>query len=128
MKTLKEKQLVFLEDTVKHYNANNRGMVPGQEYMCQYSAIDGISDGCAIGRHCSKELCARLDSEEFQDKSGVNNIELFDLLPENLKELGIHFLAKIQGFHDSPNNWTNNGLSAEGFDESEYIRNWINSN
>lgn len=128
MKTLKEKQLEFLEDTIKHYNSNNRGKVPGNDIMCQYSAIDGVSEGCAIGRHCSKELCARLDSTEFMDKSGVNNIDLFDLLPDNLRELGHCFLYNVQILHDRNENWNSNGLSGKGLAEAEWIRGYINDN
>lgn len=101
-KTLKEKRLEFLEDTVKHFNLNNRGY---NGDSCTYSA------GCAIGRHLDKDLCRKLD---FSLLSSVDEMHIFLQLPDNLRELGRNFLYDIQYLHDNRVHWNDTGLSEIG--------------
>lgn len=92
----------FFDDTIKHFNSNNRGT--DSFGGCSYEV------GCAIGRHIKdKELCQRLDE---QADSSVTYI--FDMLPFELQELGVEFLVSMQSLHDDPSFWDEEGLSAFG--------------
>ena len=106
MTELQEKQLAFLEETINHFNINNRGYNINIS-ACSYSA------GCAIGRNLDIELCKLLDNHECGD-SGIENNEIFELIPTNLQELTQKFLIEIQVLHDSKSSWDENGLSEIG--------------
>lgn len=110
IKTLKEKQLAFLEDTIAFYNSDNRGTAPGYT-ACVYSATEK-SPGCAIGRHLTPELAYRLDNGSTG--SGIINEWVFKEMPEWLKELTQPFLQQIQALHDEENFWNETGLSNLG--------------
>ena len=116
MKTLKERQLEFLEDTVNHFNSRNRGLNEHGGYS--YSA------GCAIGRYLDKALCKKLDSIGHNPVTGSN---VFNQLPENMRELGKDFLGKIQFLHDIEEYWGENGLTIKGIKRVEVIKNKINN-
>ena len=109
METLQQKQLQFLNDTVNHFNINNRGANKFTN-RCSYK------DGCAIGRHLTPELCDKFD------KNGSALFALFDQLPKNLQELGKDFLREIQILHDNEYNWNQTGLSKIGKEKVEYIK------
>lgn len=94
----------FLLDTVKYYSRDtNRRCKKDRCYYSPNSADkEGISEGCAIGRHLSPELQRKLDSLE---DSGVAYEHIFQLLPSSLQELGQEFLADVQCFHDADRFW-----------------------
>jgi hypothetical protein len=117
MKTLKEKQLEFLEETINHFNSENRGY---NEYkgMCTYS------DGCAIGRKLSKELCKTLD--KCEGITGVSCKSIFNELPQELRELKQDFLEHIQSLHDHGPYWNKLGLSDIGKNKVNYIKKQFN--
>jgi hypothetical protein len=112
---LKEKRLVFLEETASFYNLANRStqlvkLYNNKEDMrCVYRTSDGRS--CAIGRHISDELAIELD--KFPDPS-ISHSEILDKLPDELKNLGKHFLFFIQDLHDRKSYWSEIGLSSLG--------------
>lgn len=117
---IKEKRLEVLEDVVKYFNSNTRNATP--DNTCKYLPITSKSEGCAIGRLIKdKELCARLDKGDNYS-SGVSHEEIFSQLPDELKILGVEFLAAIQGLHDDPSNWDINGLTGEGKRDYNYIK------
>ncbi len=119
MKTLKEKQLDFLNETIEHYKTNPRGMKKGS--YCSYE------HGCAIGRHLNKELAIQLDKLiDIGQNSGVSYSNVFNILPEFLKELKIDFLTRVQKLHDNSLFWTKND-SEFGFDLSESGESEVNS-
>lgn len=115
MSTIKEKQLAFLEETVNHYNSTNR-CVNTSNGECYYHPatldLEGVSQGCAIGRHLDPELAKRLDIEF--NRVPVSDDKVFVLLPDNLKELGEEFLSHIQLLHDTDPYWNTTGLSKQG--------------
>jgi hypothetical protein len=118
-KSLKERQTEFLNDTILHYNLKNRATrLNGR---CIYSPIEGVSDGCAIGRHIvDKELCEELDKES---KSISSLMGIYpDILPKHIYELGSYFLRRIQILHDSESSWTLEGISESGIYKAEKIR------
>ena len=112
------KQLAFLEEGVAYYSENpkeRRCITNSQSggFRCTYSPAtigNTISEGCFIGRKLPSELALKLDymapSKTFSD--------VFDLFPNDLKELGIDFLTDCQVLHDKSVYWTNTGLSELG--------------
>lgn len=112
MEELQQKQLAFLEDTIGHYNINNRCVKYGE---CRYSpksiGLEGISEGCAIGRHLTEKLALSLDKGS---NTVVYKPEVFKKLPGSLRKLGKDFLSEVQCLHDNTRNWDESGLSVEG--------------
>lgn len=111
--TIENRRLRFLDDTVAHFNINNRAE---NNNKCVYSPIEGQSDGCAIGRHIKdKEVCRMLDGLGFIGSGvSVKNTIVFYHLPQQLKELGVEFLASVQCLHDFIERWDVNGLNEQG--------------
>lgn len=110
MNELTQTRLQFLTETINYYNSTNRGVL--KSGLCSYVL------GCAIGRHLTSELAAKLELSNF----GVAHPEMFKQLPENLQKLGESFLREIQILHDNEKNWDENGLSEKGKEEVEYIK------
>ena len=101
-----------MEETIKHYNANNR-CYNGER--CLYSPIEGKSEGCAVGRHIAdKQLCKDLDAGKFANCFGISSNAVFEALPQELKDLGQDFLGDIQSLHDTATWWNATGLTYEG--------------
>lgn len=124
--TLKEKQLAFLQETTAFYNSTNR-CVNENSGGCYYYLPD--KPGCAIGRHISdKELCKKLDSGMSDKGTGVSVDEIFNQLPDDLKELGKGFLYAIQSLHDDSLNWNETGLTDTGREAVDRIRKDFNLN
>lgn len=116
MDTINKKRLKFLNETIKHFNSTNRAMTPFGR--CLYVPIEGVSEGCAIGRHIkNKALCFKLDGI-----GGVGKFEVFVVLPKKLKDLGQDFLAEVQRLHDNKSNWDENGLTHYGNTKVEIIK------
>lgn len=102
--TIKQKRLTVLEETVKHFNSNNRSTIGA---VCVYSGV-----GCAIGRLIkNKQLCKELDSYCV---SAVDSKNVYPKLPKNLQKLGIDFLKDLQTLHDREVNWNDKGISDVG--------------
>lgn len=108
MTELQEKQLAFLEETAGFYNTDNRALSNTGD--CVYVSTDK-SPGCAIGRHIPAELAKSLDDAPF---SGINNDDIFNAIPDSLRELTKMFLMNIQDLHDTAWNWDEKGLTAAG--------------
>lgn len=110
--TLSERRLAFLEDTVKHFNINNRGYKPD---ACLYA------EGCAIGRHLTERNAKTLD--KWPDL--IDNI-LKDYrakyIPKWMRELGADFLRQVQRLHDTSGNWDDDGLTDWGKKEYAQIK------
>lgn len=107
---LKQAQKAFFEDTINHFNLENRGVSKGIS-GCSYES------GCAIGRHLSQRLCKKLDN---LSKSSVWSV--FNYLPGKLRRLGVDFLDKVQILHDIIGNWDEKGLSEKGRERAELIK------
>jgi len=122
MPTLQEKRLAYLEDTIQHYNSNNRAVKPDRK--CVYIPVfnehgEKISDGCAIGRKCSLNIAEKLS----KTNCSIDMTESFNLLTEEMKELGVGFLVSIQKLHDSPDCWNAEGISEIGKEKVMKIKN-----
>jgi len=112
MKTIEQKRLEFLEETIAHFNINNRGL--NAKGDCSYT------DGCAIGRHLPKELCEYIDQLEW---SSVGNPDVISLLPADMQKLGTYFLVGVQALHGNPEAWDTEGLTDAGKSQAQKIRN-----
>ena len=120
MKTIKERRKEILQWERDNRNSNNRS-VDAKTKGCIYSGEIGCAAkgciysgeiGCAVGRLIEdKDLCSRLDNSAL---SGVCRTEVFNQLPENVKELGQEFLQDLQKLHDNYQYWNENGLSDSG--------------
>ena len=121
---LKEKQLAVLEETVNHFNRNNRAVkLIDKKYKCVYSPVEGISEGCAVGRLVKdKSLCDKFDERRLS----VTSPHVYNLLPPEIQELGDGFLRDLQNLHDDEHNWNKTGLSSIGKNEYINIKNNIN--
>lgn len=98
--TVTEKQKAFLVDTIQYYivDPKTRRNKNPETGKCQYSGTDE-SEGCAIGRHLSIDLCKILDNQSLSFEYE------FEYFPNNLQYLGLHFLLAVQLFHDRDNVW-----------------------
>ena len=113
MKKIFKRREDLLNDTINHYNSNNRSItLSGQ---CYYYPVNDKSEGCAIGRLIKdKELCKTF---------GCRNVnEVFSEIPKELQELGPEFLSQLQCLHDVGANWNESGLSENGKEVVEFIR------
>lgn len=107
MTSIQKAQLEFLNETAEFYNLDNRCEVDG---ICKYH-IDGKM-GCAIGRKVTDlELKKKFDT---YTNTGVDNKDIFNALPQELKELGQSFLSHMQDLHDDDFNWDVKGLTKSG--------------
>lgn len=119
MEEITKRRLEVLNDTINHYNLNNRS---NKGYDCTYSPAHEGSEGCAVGRLIKdKELCKTLDIRP-DDGNGSCVKWIFDKLPEDVKFLGKNFLRDLQNLHDNILNWTETGLSNTGAEEVKIIR------
>ena len=117
MDELQQKQLDFLEDTVKYYSedTSRRAVTIGGSY-CYYRTDDGRK--CAIGRHIPDELY-----DISIENKGIDDIFEHNCISDELRELGISFLMNVQELHDSNGYWVSGeGLSTEGEKWVDYIK------
>ena len=117
MDELQQRQLDFLEDTVKYYSedTSRRAVTIGGSY-CYYRTDDGRK--CAIGRHIPDELY----DVSIENKS-ICSIIGFECISDELRELGMLFLMNVQELHDSDWYWVSGeGLSTEGGKWVYYIK------
>jgi len=100
MATVTEKQKAFLVDTIQYYivDPKTRRSKNPKTGKCQYSGTDE-SEGCAIGRHLSKNTCLFLDKHSFPFEYE------FQLFPNSLQHLGRKFLLEVQLFYDRDYIW-----------------------
>lgn len=115
MKTIEEKRLDFLEDTVKYYSedVSRRAVVNTvgiKECRCLYRTKDGKK--CAIGRFIP-------DEKYFSGMEGMclSNYNLYENIDKEIRNLNNHdgsFLKAIQTLHDIENFWSAKGLTKEG--------------
>lgn len=120
MEALYLKRTKFLEDFLEYYQGhaktrrniyNNRG---------RWTPIP-TSKGCAISRYLPLELSKFIDS---QGLNSVNHDLVFNLLPNEIKELGQDFLLSMQVLHDTDEFWDGDILSIRGHAEMNTLAIW----
>lgn len=116
MQTIQERRLEILNWEKDNRNLNNRSVKSNDSTACTYAG----PIGCAVGRLIDdKELCAKLDEKK---DSSVAAKSLFDLLPEEVQDLGQAFLTDLQRLHDGLRFWNEKGLSSEGLIRYDAIK------
>lgn len=113
--TLKQKQAKFLKDTIDWFSNHPLAISPGGR--CKYEL------GCAIGVRIKRiSLRKKLDNADLYNSStAVCNDQVFNDLPDYLKELTQPFLKHLQNMHDLRDKWQIGGLSDKGKIEVERI-------
>ena len=136
-------ELEFLEDTIKYYSENTqRRCVNGTS--CFYSPIpankEGISEGCAIGRFLDKDFALKIDKEGNNDifDGDTSIIKVLTVLlekeenkskfPDWMLKMEFLFLSDIQALHDAKSHWDKNGLTQEGLEYVDEIKNKLAKN
>ena len=123
-KTIYEKRLEFLDETIKFYSEDitRRSVIldkDGDE-MCCYRTFDAdgnVKSKCAIGRVIPDE--AYVSSIE---SLSVNTNSVLNILPKEIKDLGVSFLGEVQTLHDTPHYWNmGGGLTGYGHNWYNYI-------
>lgn len=119
--TLIERQFDFLADTINHYSENpeKKRCFNKVQGSCRYHPVNSKTDGCAIGRHMTRENQIKADME-------FKNVEILiiikpELFPKWMRELGHDFLGKVQRLHDFGSNWNKSELSVKGEVEFERL-------
>jgi len=114
--TLQEKQEGFLLDALEYYcqdpEKRRCTMITGE---CFYAPISSHTEGCMIGRKLPLGIATTLDSLAGTFSStGISNSYVFELIPEELKELTVDFLNICQQLHDGGFHWNLEGLTDLG--------------
>ena len=107
----------FLLDALDYYTADTNRRCVSDSDGCYYNPTsagkEGISEGCLIGRHLTKEQQIQADNT-----GGVlsifNQQKANEILPEWMHEFGELFLFHCQQLHDGPILWNDGGLTDEG--------------
>jgi len=116
MNELQQRQLDFLEDTVKYYSEDTSRRAVTISGSCFYRTDDGRK--CAIGRHIPDELY-----DVSIENKGICSIIGFECISDELKELNLLFLMDVQELHDIDGYWiSGEGLSTEGGKWVDYIK------
>src|SRR5688500_14111230 len=103
----------FLLDMLEYYVGHPDRRCVSSGGGCFYSPINagkqGISEGCAFGRHLEPELQLELDGSGTVSSIALRS-DKWILVPQWLKNLEVGFLYRIQTLHDDGNNWTIKGV------------------
>jgi hypothetical protein len=120
MKTIQQRRLEFLNETVNYYSedTSRRALTTdkdGHNY-CEYCTKDGRR--CAIGRVLNIDYQTSLSIHNRSVDADV----VYELVPDEIKELGRLFLSELQVLHDTDNCWDSNGLTNAGKRRVELIK------
>lgn len=118
MKQVQKRMLKLLEEGVKHFNSNNRGMHPDFDVCVYVPPKDCNSDGCFIGRLLPQKH-KKFVVEQHVNEASVGTIFYKMALkkveiPRVFRGIPETFLQDCQSLHDESNNWTPEGLSVRG--------------
>lgn len=125
-KTIEERRLEFLEDTVKYYSEDVSRRALTKEGSCKYKTEDGKK--CAIGRFIiENKYNPNMDINS--NMSAITLISEYEgCLPIEIIKLGGTFLCSIQTLHDNKDFWDGVGLTPKGIEYISIIKNNILSN
>lgn len=125
METKKLTYLDVLNDTINHYNINNRSL--DENGNCLYHNKNGES--CAVGRYINniKEFIANnnnLNEGSFTELYQKYNITFLKKEVQHLDNK--LFWVKLQELHDDEFFWNETGLSEDGLYQLKQIKTFIN--
>lgn len=119
MRTIEERRLGFLEDTVRYYSENVSRRALDKNGQCKYKTEDGRK--CAIGRYIiNDEMCEALDCSTANTVHSIFKYNS-NFLPKNIIDLGSMFLSEIQKLHDVNFHWNLKGLTKSGKEKVKEI-------
>lgn len=95
-KNLQDQQLEFLEETFEHYSEDFLDKQAKDDNSCKYRLG---KKRCAIGRYIQDKKY-----NSIMEGKTVSASEVFDALPEHIKNLSTAFLIKMQNTHDFAKN------------------------
>jgi len=123
MKPIKNRRRQILDDTVQYYKEHPRciGWKEEEDYrgftnrywgqvMYSGESLMVETDGDAVGRLLPKSLRKVID--KVFGEAGISRI--WNMLPEDIQELGEEFLIELSCLHDNDKWWFKNDLSEEG--------------
>lgn len=118
-KTIKQRRLEFLEDTIKFYSEDVKRRAAIDVYegrsQCFYRTEDGRK--CAIGRWIPDDKYNNLMEGE-----AVCGKNVMSFLPKKISDLESAFLMAVQALHDISSYWTEEGLSDAGINKVGEIK------
>lgn len=110
-------QKQFLIDTLNYYTCDvTRRAYNELEKFCEYKTSDGRK--CAIGRFIPDD---KYDKSIEGNSIDSKNINIKNILPIEIQNLGTDFLLRVQQLHDSQLNWDENRLTLCGISRIKTI-------
>lgn len=115
----------LLLDMLEYYSEDkNRRCINGTTcvYSPETAGLEGVSEGCAVGRLLPPEVSKYIDDEYGE----IGICELVDE-PFSTDEIAkaiekkSNILYKMQLLHDDNNNWSDQGLTMKGKSKVEFI-------
>jgi hypothetical protein len=115
-KIIEERRLKFIETELGYYIEDPSRRSVDKDGGCYYRHPD---DGrpCLIGKQISDSDYA--DDIEY---CGIGGSQVGTKLSKEVQELGEWFLVDLQNFHDTEENWTITGLSVDGVEELNRVK------
>lgn len=115
----------IINETLAFYSEDvNRRAIKKTGNYCEYLTEDGKK--CAVGRCMTSEALneygdymGTIDSLIIEDPKQIN---LDDLLEEKYRGHEEEFWSNLQRIHDKPENWNEAGLTFEGMNNVEKIK------
>lgn len=111
----------LLQSTIDYYGVDPENRRCFKDGNCKYSpktaGKQGLSEGCAIGRHLSPKVQKAFDNFSGNSYSIIDIMakeEMKKLLPEWMQEMPVGFLSSVQVLHDKSSSWGAKGLSNVG--------------
>jgi hypothetical protein len=114
-------KLQIIDETVEYYSADVSRRSIGED-GCMYKSPNG--NMCAVGR-CIEE--SKLQSIITTKSNGSGAYTLFnvygtDILKEKYRGHEVSFWDDLQGFHDNPINWDNDGITEDGLRRASELK------
>ena len=120
MKSIEQQRKEYLDAKVAYYLEDVKRRAVDNTGSCLYLTKDGRK--CAIGLDMIETHPSYNNAIEC---GNVNDLleKYPNILPQEVKDLGVEFLRCVQILHDSMYNWNNYGLSYNGFSNYNSIVN-----
>lgn len=104
----------FIQEFIDYYGSHPERRSVDSEQRCSYLPAHENTEGCAIGRYLTEEICKKIE--------GKSITACFYTCP-SLEHLGFKFLKEMQILHDWEFYWDEKGLSELGQQNLQSIKN-----
>lgn len=123
IKIIEQRRLDFINTELSYFAKDpNKRAYNKETQTCMYWDKT-TGNKCVIGKHIPEDKYnEHFESKLLQsiDKNGERFI--FNLLPLEIQELGLYFLQDCQLFHDYKYNFNETGLSQQGLETINYLK------